>query len=95
MIGSKAQVICTQQQHYLNVSCICNCPLHVISQAVNIINVEGKQYRRRYRWAALLYAKNPDVYAMLRQPMHTHHTPLAEPVWASYFSAHFRLHAAA
>eukprot|EP00983_Pelagomonas_calceolata_P072013 1151486-Pelagomonas_calceolata.AAC.3 len=27
--------------------------------------------------------------------MHTHHTPLAQPAWASYLSAHFRPHAAA
>eukprot|EP00983_Pelagomonas_calceolata_P035674 1116892-Pelagomonas_calceolata.AAC.1 len=41
------------------------------------------------------YVKDPDVHAMLRQPQHTHHTPSAQPVWASYLSAHFRPHAAA
>eukprot|EP00983_Pelagomonas_calceolata_P032691 1024857-Pelagomonas_calceolata.AAC.1 len=27
---------------------------------------------------------------MLRQPKHTHHRPLAQPVWASYLSVHSR-----
>eukprot|EP00983_Pelagomonas_calceolata_P045299 1139661-Pelagomonas_calceolata.AAC.3 len=42
-----------------------------------------------------LYAKDPDAHALLRQPKHTHHTPLAQPVCASYLSAHFCPHAAA
>eukprot|EP00983_Pelagomonas_calceolata_P105367 1159123-Pelagomonas_calceolata.AAC.9 len=65
-------------------------------QPVHVFEFVRRRYNIQVRWSKrvhtqrqkevflnrYMYAKDPDVHAMLRQPKHTHHTPLAQPVWA-------------
>eukprot|EP00983_Pelagomonas_calceolata_P064886 1148341-Pelagomonas_calceolata.AAC.1 len=51
--------------------------------------------RGKLMWIGWAFGSTPLQHAMLRQSKRTHHTPLAQPVWASYSSAHFCPDAAA